>query len=94
MLKRLIVSGIVVTAVLGFSVCGGVPVHAGGMVMPEVQEEEAAPAAEPVQKMPVFEYEAEEVKMPVDEQPQAAVGEKTWVWVVLGFVAAVFLTSL
>ena len=94
MLKRMITAGLVVMAVLGFSVWGVVPAHAGGMVMPEIQEEEAEPAAEPVQKMPVFEYAEEEAKMPADEQPEAEVREKTWVWVVLGFVGAVFLTSL
>lgn len=88
-----ITSGLVVLAVLVFSLCGASAVHAGGMPMPRIQEERVEPEerAEAVQKMPVFEYE--ESKMPADEQP-AGVKEKTWVWVLLGFVAAIFVTSL
>jgi hypothetical protein len=94
MLMKRIVSVLAVVAVFGLSVCGVSPVYSGGIKMPETREESADPAseAEPLQKMPAFEYE--ESKMPVDEQPAAEVKEKTWVWVLLGFAGALFLTNL
>ncbi len=95
MLKRLMAGLLVVMALFGFSAGGVVPAHAGGIAMPEAAEEEQVePEADPVGKMPVFEYADEEAKMPADEQPEAEVREKTWVWVLLGFLGAVFITNL
>ncbi len=93
MITRLLVFGLVLMVAAGFSLQA--PAHAGGVAMPVIEEAaEDAPAqtAEPVQKMPVFEYE--ESKMPADEQADAGIPEKTWVWVLLGFAAAIFVTSL
>ncbi len=95
MLKRLMAAVLVVMALFGFSAVGVVPAYAGGIAMPgAAEEEQVEPEADPVGKMPVFEYADEEAKMPADEQPEAEAREKTWVWVVLGFVAAVFVTNL
>ncbi len=96
MITRLLVFGLVMMIAAGFSFQA--PVHAGGIAMPVIEEaaepvqEAPAQTAEPVQKMPVFEYE--ESKMPADDQAAAGIPEKTWVWVLLGFAAAVFVTSL
>ena len=95
MLKRLMAAVLVVMALFGFSAGGIVPAHAGGIAMPGAAEEERVePEADPVGKMPVFEYAEENGKMPVDEQPEPEAREKTWVWVVLGFAAAIFVTNL
>lgn len=93
MRKKSVVAVMVSIAVLGVSVFGAAPVHAGGFLMPRAQQQETEPAPEPVSKMPVFEYEAP-AKMPAAEEPAREVKEKTWVWVLLGFAAAVFLLNL
>ncbi len=88
--KRLLAGALVIMVGVGFLSQASAPVYAGGIEMPAVEEKTAEPAQ--TLKMPDFEYE--ESVMRDDEQPVSAGREKTWVWVLLGFIGAVFLTSL
>ncbi len=91
--KRLLAGALVVMVGFGFLSQASVPVYAGGVEMPAVEEKTAEPAeAAETLKMPDFRYE--ESVIHDDEQPVSTGREKTWVWVLLGFIGAVFLTSL
>ena len=99
MLKKRMVTVFAVGVFLWSAALGAVCVDAGGLLQPDPQEkqikQQQKPAEEePVGKMPVFEYKEEPAKKPLEEQSEGGVKEKTWVWFVLGFAGALFLTSL